>query len=113
MLGFADRIFAKLKPEWAGVKLDPNNKLHKEPIQEYKRVARDVAARFFPAVANSSFCSHKDRGDLPRDFLLGWMAVESDGQELCFDHVVGPARILSSPPGRGRAVPGAEERQRV
>ena len=76
--GLTDRIFAKLKPEWAGVKLDPKNKQHQKPIQEYTGVARDVAALVW--LRQIIALLDKDRGDLPRDVLLGWMAVESDGQ---------------------------------
>ncbi len=76
--GLTDRIFAKLKPEWAGVKLDPKNKQHQEPIQEYRRVAKDVAALIW--LRKIIALLDKYRGDLPRDFLLGWMAKENDGQ---------------------------------
>ncbi len=73
-----DRIFAQLMPDWSNVRLDPKQKEHREAVKEYSRLAHDVAALIWLRQVVEMLDEY--RGDLPREFLLGWMAVESDGQ---------------------------------
>lgn len=66
-------------PAMLGKKLDPKDPKQKALRDEWTRI-RDRQVR--PLIWLRQVIDQLDahRGTLPRDFLLGWMAVESDGQ---------------------------------
>ena len=73
-----DRVFWAIHPNLANTKLDPANRSQQELRAEWSIIYR---RRVKPMIWLRAIISQLDkyRGTLPRDFLLGWMAVESDG----------------------------------
>lgn len=74
----ADRIFYSIHPNLVNTKLDMRNPAQQELRNEWSIIYR---RRVKPMIWLRAIVSQLDkyRGRIPRDFLLGWMAVESDG----------------------------------
>jgi len=73
-----NRVFWDKHPDLTNQSLDPKNPKHRAWIGEYGQMANHVRALIW--LTQIVELLDKYRGDLPREFLLGWMAKESDGR---------------------------------
>lgn len=73
-----NRVFWDKYPGLTNTALNPKDPKQKTLVAEYGRMTRDVKALLW--LTRIVELIDKHRGDLPRDFLLGWMAKESDGR---------------------------------
>lgn len=73
-----NRVFWDKHPDLTNQSLDPKNPKHRAWIGEYGQMANHVRALIW--LTQIVELLDKYRGDLPREFLLGWMAKESGGQ---------------------------------
>jgi carboxypeptidase C (cathepsin A)/V8-like Glu-specific endopeptidase/subtilisin family serine protease len=73
-----DRVFWAIHPNLVNTKLDSRDRSQQELRGEWSIIYR---RRVKPMIWLRAIISRLDkyRGTIPRDFLLGWMAVESDG----------------------------------
>lgn len=73
-----NRVFWNKHPHLTDTPLNPKDPKQKKLVAEYGRMASDVRALLWLTQIVELLDKH--RGDLPREFLLGWMAQESDGK---------------------------------
>ncbi len=73
-----DRAFWIRHPGMKGTTLEKTGALHKALREEWVAISQQVNALTWLRQIIDEL--DKRRGSLPRDFLLGWMAVESDGR---------------------------------
>ncbi len=78
VLDLADRAFWIRHPDMRGHTLEKTGERHRALRQEYGATAHQVRALIWLRQIIDELDKH--RGDIPREFLLGWMAVESDGR---------------------------------
>ncbi len=81
----ANRIVAIKHPSLANQRLDPANRNHAKAIRDWSRASRDANALIWLTRIVAILDAH--RGTLPRAFLLGWMAKESDGSVKPVTHL--------------------------
>ena len=99
-----DQAFWAHHPDMKGKKIEGTGARHEALREEYRAMARQVDALIWLRQLIDELDKH--RGDIPREFLLGWMAVESDGK-------VG---VVTSRPERGYFQidwPGGEAREQL
>jgi uncharacterized protein YcbK (DUF882 family) len=74
-----DRVFLQKHPDLSGKTLDPKDPKQKALLEEWGMISRRSVK---PVIWLRQIIDQLDRhrGDIPREFLLGWMAAESDGQ---------------------------------
>ena len=73
----ADRAFRMQHPEMKGQTLEKTGSRHQALREEYGAIAEDVRSIIWLRQIIDEL--DKRRGDIPREFLLAWMAAESDG----------------------------------
>lgn len=73
----ANRLFWEMFPQLANQRLDPKNPSHRKLVIQYRRTARHIKALIWLHMITKLIDLY--RGDLPREYLLGWIAHESDG----------------------------------
>ena len=74
-----DRVFWQKHSDLSGKTLDPKDPKQKALRDEWSRIfGRSVKPIIWLRQIIDQLDRH--RGDIPREFLLGWMAAESDGQ---------------------------------
>jgi V8-like Glu-specific endopeptidase len=99
-----DQAFWARHPDMKGKRLEGTGARHEALREEYRAMKRQVDALIWLRQLIDELDTH--RGDIPREFLLGWMAVESDGK-------VG---VVTSRPERGYFQidwPGGEAREQL
>jgi hypothetical protein len=85
----ANRAFWDRHTDMAGQQLDKTGSKHAKLRAEWGIIAQKVKALIWLRQVIDEL--DKTRGEIPRDFLLGWMAVESDGR----------VSVVTSRPERG------------
>jgi hypothetical protein len=73
----ANRVLWEKYPQLKGQKLNPHDRKHRAAVAEYGRIVLHIRSLVW--LCRLVQLLDKHRGDLPRSFLLGWMAKESDG----------------------------------
>ena len=99
-----DQAFWARHPDMKGKKLERTGARHKALREEYGAMAQQVDALIWLRQLIAELDKHS--GDIPRHFLLGWMAVESDGK----------VEAVTSRPERGYFQidwPGGEAREQL
>lgn len=97
-----NRVFWDKHPDQTGKSLDPKDPKQKGLIAEYGRMTRDVKALLWLKRIVELLDKHRD--DVPRDFLLGWMAKESDGRVSVVTQELGERGYFQIHPAEAREI---------